>query len=75
MGRRHKIVAQLVGILSFIHAEEGARVGRGDHVLDIECMKTLFPFEAPADGFIHYTAQLGETVGEGQQVAYVESED
>ncbi|MFC3173723.1 dihydrolipoamide acetyltransferase family protein [Novosphingobium bradum] len=52
-------MAAAVVTLTEWKVQEGARVEKGDPVLDIEAEKTSFEMSAPAAGFLHILAQQG----------------
>ena len=52
--------------------EEGAKVKKGDPVLEIDTDKTSFEIEAPSDGAIHaLRGEAGDTLPVGATLAYV----
>ena len=67
------VLSPLTGSVALLRAEDGARVERGDTVLEVESMKTFWPVEAPASGIVRLQVALGEVVGENQLVAIIET--
>ena len=62
-----RLVAPLPGQVTQVLAEPGAAVARGDVLVVLEAMKTVFRLTAPADGVIAGVAcRTGETVQDGQ---------
>jgi 3-methylcrotonyl-CoA carboxylase alpha subunit len=62
-----RLVAPLPGQVTQVLAEPGAAVTRGQVLVVLEAMKTVFRLTAPADGTIEQVScQAGETVQEGQ---------
>lgn len=69
------VLSPMTGSVALRHADDGANVGAGETILDIECMKTMWPVYAPAAGVVRYRVELGEVVGEGDVVAVIEGDD
>ena len=62
-----RLVAPLPGQVTQVFAQPGAAVTRGQVMLVLEAMKTVFRLTAPADGVVeHVSCRVGETVQEGQ---------
>jgi 3-methylcrotonyl-CoA carboxylase alpha subunit len=62
-----RLVAPLPGQVTQVLAEPGAAVTRGQVLVVLEAMKTVFRLAAPADGVVeHVSCQVGETVQDGQ---------
>ena len=62
-----RLVAPLPGQVTQVVAEQGAAVTRGQVLVVLEAMKTVFRLTAPADGVIErVSCQVGEMVQEGQ---------
>jgi 3-methylcrotonyl-CoA carboxylase alpha subunit len=62
-----RLVAPLPGQVTQVLAEPGAAVMRGQVLVVLEAMKTVFRLTAPADGVVqHVSCKIGETVQEGQ---------
>jgi pyruvate/2-oxoglutarate dehydrogenase complex dihydrolipoamide acyltransferase (E2) component len=56
--------------------EPGARVQKGDSLLEVETDKVNVEIEAPEDGMLaELKAQVGETVKFGSVVAIIDKED
>jgi len=71
-----RLVAPLPGQVTQVLAEPGAAVTRGQVLVVLEAMKTVFRLTAPADAVVeHVSCQVGETVQEGQVlVVFVEQD-
>ncbi|HVC63168.1 MAG TPA: biotin carboxylase N-terminal domain-containing protein [Acetobacteraceae bacterium] len=71
-----RLVAPLPGQVTQILVEPGAVVTRGQILVVLEAMKTVFRLTAPADAAVeHMSCQVGEMVQEGQVlVTFVEPE-
>jgi 3-methylcrotonyl-CoA carboxylase alpha subunit len=66
-GSGGRLVAPLPGQVTQILAESGAAVSRGQILVVLEAMKTVFRLTAPADGVVEQVScQIGQTVQEGQ---------
>jgi len=62
-----RLSAPLPGQVTQVLAEPGAAVKRGQVLVVLEAMKTVFRLAAPADGVVERVAcRVGETVQEGQ---------
>jgi 3-methylcrotonyl-CoA carboxylase alpha subunit len=62
-----KLIAPLPGQVTAVSAEPGLAVARGEVLVVLEAMKTVFRLVAPADGVIAaVSCRAGETVEEGQ---------
>ena len=62
-----RLVAPLPGQVTRVLAEPGAAVMRGQVLVVLEAMKTVFRLTAPADAVVqHVSCQVGEMVQEGQ---------
>ncbi len=62
-----RLIAPLPGQVTQVSAEPGAAVTRGQVLVVLEAMKTVFRLTAPADGVVDRVAcRVGETVQEGQ---------
>lgn len=75
MPRIVDVFPPLDGAVMLHNVEDGARVAAGDRLMEIECMKTLWPVEAPAAGIVRIIAGLGQVVGTDQPVATIETGD
>jgi 3-methylcrotonyl-CoA carboxylase alpha subunit len=61
-----RLVAPLPGQVTQVLVEPGAAVKRGQVLVVLEAMKTVFRLAAPADGVVeHVSCQVGEMVQEG----------
>ncbi len=69
-----RLVAPIPGQVKDIHAEPGQAVTRGEVLVVLEAMKTVFRLAAPADGVVATVpCRAGDTVQEGQLlVSFVE---
>jgi len=72
-----RLVAPLPGQVTEIRTEAGARVTRGQVLVVLEAMKTVFRLAAPVDGVVErLSCTVGETVQEGQVlVGFVEPDE
>jgi 3-methylcrotonyl-CoA carboxylase alpha subunit len=62
-----RLVAPLPGQVTQMLIEPGAAVTRGQVLVVLEAMKTVFRLAAPADGIVdHVSCRAGDTVQEGQ---------
>ena len=62
-----RLVAPLPGQVTEIRTQAGERVTRGEVLVVLEAMKTVFRLAAPADGVVErLSCTVGETVQEGQ---------
>ena len=62
-----RLTAPLPGQVTQVVAEAGATVVRGQVLVVLEAMKTVFRLGAPADGVVERVAcRVGEMVQEGQ---------
>jgi biotin carboxyl carrier protein len=71
---RHDVICVIVGSLSDLAVDEGDMVRKGQMICQIESMKVMFPQYAPEAGIVHFEVELGELVGEGEIVAWVETD-
>lgn len=71
---RHDINCEIVGVLSDLAVDDGETVRRGQLICHVESMKTMFPLSAPEAGIVHFNVELGEMVGQGECVAWVETD-
>lgn len=60
------------GTVALRHVEDGAKVAAGETIVEIECMKTLWPAAAPIAGIVRHKAELGQFVSANDVVATVE---
>ena len=72
-----RLVAPLPGQVTQVATEPGAAVTRGQVLVVLEAMKTVFRLAAPADGVVeHVSCMVGETVQEGQVlISFVEADE
>jgi 3-methylcrotonyl-CoA carboxylase alpha subunit len=72
-----RLVAPLPGQVTEITTEAGVRVARGQVLVVLEAMKTVFRLAAPVDGVVErLSCTVGETVQEGQVlVTFVEPDE
>jgi 3-methylcrotonyl-CoA carboxylase alpha subunit len=70
-----RLLAPIPGQVTAVTAEPGQAVKRGDVLVVLEAMKTVFRLPAPADGEVaEVTCRPGDTVEEGQiLVSFVEA--
>ena len=62
-----RLVAPIPGLVAQVLAEPGLAVARGQILVVIEAMKTVFRLPAPADGTVaSVSCRVGQTVEEGQ---------
>ena len=66
------VISDIAGVVATFLVEDGASVDKGERIMDIECMKSFFPVEAPAAGIVHFKVELGEAVGQDEVVAQIE---
>lgn len=69
-----KVLSEVAGQIWKVESTVGQLVNRGDPILIVESMKMEIPLDAPQPGVVReiYVAD-GETVGEGQVVAVIET--
>lgn len=65
------VLAPVFGTVSLFHYDEGAQVAEGDVIGEIEAMKVMYQVVSPAAGILHWRRELGEVIGEGDDVAEV----
>jgi 3-methylcrotonyl-CoA carboxylase alpha subunit len=71
-----RLVAPLPGQVTQVSAEAGQTVARGDVLVVLEAMKTVFRLAAPADGTVAEVAvRAGEMVQDGQVLVTFETAD
>ena len=70
-----EVRASIPGTVSVLSVPDGAAVDQGEILLEIECMKTLWPLSAPATGIVRFDVQICEVVAQEQLVATVEADD
>jgi|HubBroStandDraft_6_1064221.scaffolds.fasta_scaffold984085_1 biotin carboxyl carrier protein len=69
-----EIRAAIPGTVSVVHADDGATVAEGETIIEIECMKTMWPLTASAAGIVRYHVKLGEMVAQDQVLAIIETQ-
>ena len=69
---RHEVKAPIAGSVESHVASVGQRVEAGAVLLTVECMKTMFPIEAPVGGTVMWLRPCGEIVEADDVVAAVE---
>lgn len=74
MPRTIELAPEIAGTVAIQHVEDGATVEKDEAVIEIECMKTMWPVRAPEAGIVRHRVQLGEVVAQGQVVAIIETE-
>jgi 3-methylcrotonyl-CoA carboxylase alpha subunit len=63
----NRLLAPIPGQVTAVHAKAGDEVTRGQVLVVLEAMKTVFRLAAPADGVVEaVSCAPGETVQEGQ---------
>ncbi len=68
-----RLIAPIPGQVTRVHAEAGMAVERGQLLVVLEAMKTVFRLTAPVDGIVAaVTCVAGETVQEGQTLVSFE---
>jgi 3-methylcrotonyl-CoA carboxylase alpha subunit len=69
-----RLVAPLPGQVTQVLAEPGQRVAKGEVLLTLEAMKTVFRLSAPAEATIaEITCRAGDTVQDGQVLVTFEA--
>jgi acetyl-CoA/propionyl-CoA carboxylase biotin carboxyl carrier protein len=66
--------AEIAGTVALRCADDGASVEAGDRIVEVECMKTLWPIVAPCAGVVRHRIELGQVVAQDEIVAVIESE-
>ena len=61
------------GTISSWMAKEGAKVCKGDAIMEFENEKNTIEFNCNDEGYLHITAQEGETVAVGAPIAVLAS--
>ena len=61
------------GTISSWIAKEGAKVCKGDAIMEFENEKNTIEFNCNDEGYLHITAQEGETVAVGAPIAVLAS--
>jgi biotin carboxyl carrier protein len=61
----------MFGTLALLHVEDGATVTEGEALCEIEAMKTFLRVPAPTAGSVRWLVELGETVGEDDEIAEI----
>ena len=71
-----RLVAPIPGQVTQVSAEPGMPVTRGQIMVVLEAMKTVFRLAAPADGVVAtVSCQVGDSVVEGQLLVGFAEED
>lgn len=68
-----EIRATIPGTVSELSVPDGAAVADGETIGQVECMKTLWAFTAPAAGIVRFQVTLGEMVAQDQVLATIEA--
>jgi len=71
---RFDIVASIPGTVTVMHVEDGARVVDQETIMEIECMKTMWPVVSPAAGIFRSLVVVGEMIAQDQVLGTVDSE-
>ena len=70
-----RLTAPIPGQVTAIHAIPGAAVARGEVLVVLEAMKTVFRLPAPADGIVaSVSCRVGDSVAEGQVLVSFETD-
>ncbi len=68
------VMSEIAGTVIKVEKQPGDEVSTDDTLVLIECMKMEIPILAPVDGrLVSLDVKEGETIGEGRQVATIES--
>ncbi|WP_048861621.1 acetyl-CoA carboxylase biotin carboxyl carrier protein subunit, partial [Acidisphaera rubrifaciens] len=71
-----KLAAPLPGQVTQVLTEAGAQVVKGDVLIVMEAMKTVFRLAAPRDGVVAMlSCRAGDAVGEGQTLLTFATEE
>jgi acetyl-CoA/propionyl-CoA carboxylase biotin carboxyl carrier protein len=68
-----EIRATIPGTISVVHVADGSTVADGETIIEVECMKSLWPLTAPAAGIVRLQVELGEMVAQDQVLAIIEA--
>jgi pyruvate dehydrogenase E2 component (dihydrolipoamide acetyltransferase) len=66
-------VAMIEGTIVEWLVADGDRVGAGDVLYRLETEKVELDVEAPVDGVVHVTGQVGQTYPVGEDVGHIDS--
>ena len=69
------VFPDVIGVLAEWLVDDGATVAEGDHIANLESMKTYFPVYAPCSGTLRYKVDTGEIAGQEEPLAQVEPTD
>jgi biotin carboxyl carrier protein len=69
--KRIPVKAPQFGVVDTLLAEPGAQVNVGDVIIQLEAMKMRFDVMSEHAGTVDFVVKLGQTVDEGQYVAYI----
>jgi acetyl-CoA/propionyl-CoA carboxylase, biotin carboxylase, biotin carboxyl carrier protein len=75
MSAAAEIRATIPGTVSVLHVADGTDVAAGETVVEVECMKTLWPLTAPTAGIVRLQVALGEMVAQDQVLAIIETSE
>lgn len=67
-----KVRSAITGTVSFFDVDDGDMVEKGDSIMSVECMKTMYPVVAPSTGKVKILVELGELVENDALVATIE---
>jgi acetyl-CoA/propionyl-CoA carboxylase biotin carboxyl carrier protein len=67
-----EIRATIPGTISVVHVADGSTVADGETIVEVECMKTLWPAMAPVAGVVRLQVALGEMVAQDQVLATIQ---
>lgn len=63
----------VVGVLSDLAVDEGEVVAAGQLICLLESMKVMYQVHAPVTGTVRFAYELGDVIGEGDVVAYIDA--
>jgi biotin carboxyl carrier protein len=66
-----KIFSPVFGTLAMIYVESGGEATAGENIAQVEAMKVFFEVPAPATGIVRWSVELGETIGEGDELGEI----
>lgn len=69
--KRIPVKAPQFGVVETLLAEPGAHVNVGDVIMELGAMKMFFSVSVEHAGTVDFVVKLGQTVDEGQYVAYI----
>ncbi|MEE0893069.1 MAG: sodium-extruding oxaloacetate decarboxylase subunit alpha [Treponema sp.] len=70
-GNGTKVAAPVAGVFLRTAVPEGSSVKKGDNVVILESMKMELEVKAPCDGKVHFLANQGDQVSNGQPVCEI----